>query len=170
MAEKFEALKTMKAGSGQLRKTVRNLRGLPADLKLDPSRAQALVIGPHLWTFIMTREAAANWEKLGTEPMTLGVIASGLDRPYLQRMLIALPAGDNKVKLEMHDRDGVLLWTGSGVLEGDELDFSMPITRPGVKAKGMMAGRISSKGQMTLRDSRLPRPARKRNPTLESED
>jgi hypothetical protein len=170
MSEKFEVLKTTKASASQLRKTVRNLRGVPDELKLDAARAQALVIGPRLWTFVMTKEAVTGWQKLGTEKLTLGVIASGLDRPYLQRVLVALPATANTVKLEMHDRDGRLLWTGSGQIKGEELEFSMPITRPGVRAKGMMAGSLTADGRLTLHDSRLPKPARKRKPTFESKD
>jgi len=170
MADKFDILKTTKAGPRQLRKTVRNMRDVPKELKLDPTHAQALVIGPHLWTFVMTKDASANWHKLGVEKLTLGVIASGLDRPYLQRILIALPSKGNKVKLEMQDRDGRVLWIGSGLIKRRVLEFSMPITRPGVKAKGMMSGRLTAKGQLILRDSRLPRPPRKRLPTLESKD
>jgi hypothetical protein len=170
MSDKFEVLKTTKASSAQLRKTVRNLRGVPADLKLDPARAQALVIGPRLWTFIMTKEAATGWQKLGKEKLTLGVIASGLDRPYLQRVLVALPSTGATIKLEMHDRDGRLLWTGSGQIKEGEFEFSMPITRPGVRAKGMMAGILTAEGRLTLHDSRLPKPARKHRPTFESKD
>jgi hypothetical protein len=170
MPEKFEVLKTTKASTSQLRKTVRNLRDVPNELKLDPSRAQALVIGPRLWTFIMTKEAATGWQKLGKEKLTIGVIASGLDRPYLQRLLVALPGKGNTIKLEMHDRNGRLLWTGKGEIKGGELEFSMPITRPGVSAKGMMAGTLTAGGQLTLRDSRLPKPVRSRKPTFESED
>lgn len=170
MSEKFEVLKTKKAAAGQLRKTVRRLRGVPDDLKLDPARGQALGIGPRHWTFIMTKEAASGWQRLGVDPLTLGVLASGLDRPYLQRVLVALPDKGKSLILEMRASNGRLLWTGSGRLKEGELEFSMPITRQGVKAKGMMSGRLSAKGRLTLTDSRLPKPARKRKPTFDSED
>jgi len=168
MPDEFEILKTAKPRSGQFRKTVRNMRGVPAGLELDPARAEALTIGPRLWTFIMTKEASARWDALGSEPVTLGVLAPGLDRPFVERVLVALPDKDKTVRLEMHDSDGRLLWTGSGRVNKGELEFSMPITRPRVKAKGMMAGRLTSKGKLTLSDSRLPKPARKRRPKLES--
>jgi hypothetical protein len=173
MSEEFENLEVKKATTEELGKIVKNLRGVPEGLTIDPAFATALQSGERQWTFFLTREAIDNWDQLGQMPVKLGILVhqfGATDEPHVQRTLVLFPEDRGKVKLEMRDSVGRILWSGSGQVKGDELEFSMPITRPRVRAKGMMAGRINAKGRLTLSEARLPKPTQKKEPTFVSED
>jgi hypothetical protein len=171
--EIFESIKVLEAEPRDFRETVAALRGKHLDLSLDPERGCSMVLGDRRWTFILTSNAASQWERLGKIPMTLGALANhhtGLDEPFVQWLLVAVPGKRRDILLEMRDSDWQLLWTGAATLRGDELEFSMPITRAYVDAKGIMAGSINANGRITVKESRLPRPITRREPTFVVED
>lgn len=167
MTDKFEIPKARRATSKELGKTVRDLQGLGGELELDPTRGHVVEVEKRSWTFVMTKQAVAKWDRLGKEEFVVGVLAyhhSGLEAPYVQRELVAMPGPGTSVVLEMRDADDLPLWRGKGRVEAGALEFSMPITRPGATAKGVMAGRLAANGRLTLADSRLPKPSGKKRP------
>ena len=174
MSEKFEIPKARRATRKELRDVARNLEGVRKELELDPTRGHVVEVESRRWTFVMTKDAVAKWASLGEEEIVIGVLAyhqSGLDAPYVQRELFALPGRGQNINLEMRDPDGYPLWKGRGQLKGGELHFSMPITRPGTTSKGVMAGRLNADGRMTLlKSSKLPKPTGKKKPALEAEN
>jgi hypothetical protein len=85
-------------------------------------------------------------------------------------MLVATFDKGGKIKLQMIDASGQVLWTGTGKFNrSKELEFEMPITRPNSEHVGVMAGRLTQKGELTFTESRLPRPIKKNAPKLVSE-
>lgn len=173
MARQFESLTTKKTTPRNLRALLRNVRVDAPDVELVSSRGQLLELGERQWAFVLTADAVERWDRLGTEPVTVGVLAqrfAAAEAARVERVLVALPAARGKVRLEMNDAEGRLLWTGTGAIVRGELQFSMAITRPGTALKGTMAGRIKRSGQMVLTQSRLPRPVGKKAPKFESED
>jgi hypothetical protein len=171
--ETFESIKVQEVFPRDFRETVAALQRKHVDLSLDPERGCSMVMNDRRWTFILTSNAASQWERLGKIPMTLGALANhhtGLDEPFVQWLLVAVPGKRGSVLLEMRDSEWQLLWTGTATMRGDELEFSMPITRERVNAKGIMAGTIDARGRITLKESRLPRPIAKREPKFVAED
>lgn len=173
MPRQFESLTTKKTTPRELQALLRNVRVDAPGLELAPGRGQLLELGRRQWAFVLTADAVARWDRLGAERVTVGVLAqrfAAAEAARVERVLVALPAARGKVRLEMNDAEGRLLWTGTGTMVRGDLQFSMQITRPGTALKGAMAGRIKRNGQMVLTQSRLPRPIGKKAPTLESED
>jgi hypothetical protein len=173
MSDQFETIKTIETPRDQLRRVVAGAQALPKGLELDAEAGTMLESSGRRWAFVLTRQATKGWNRLGKEPVPLAVLVydfSGLDRPFVQRVLVALPGDRDELRLEMRDDEWRVLWTGTGTLDGDELVFSMPITRPRVDAKGMMAGRIDAKGRLTLTEARLPKPSKPQTPTFDAEE
>lgn len=173
MPEDFEIIKTKRSTPSELRRVVESLRRVPRELELDPARGTMMELGKRQWAFVMTKQAVENWDQLGKKPIPLAVLAHQFETAEdaeVQRVLVALPGTRGKIKLEMRDNMGQVLWTGTAEVKQGELEFSMPITRPRVSAKGLMAGRINSRGELTLSDARLPKPTRKKEPQFVSED
>jgi hypothetical protein len=170
MAKQFETLKTVKTDPAEVKRIVAALGGSGRVPALDPEKGQAFEIGSRRWTFVLTEEASGGWDRIGREPVVVGVLAHqfpALDEPHAQRVLVALPGKGGAVTLEMRDAEGAVLWTGKGTITKGQLEFSMPISRPGVRARGTVAGRISGDGAITLAKGQLPRPKAKA-PSIES--
>jgi hypothetical protein len=173
VAKQFERLTTKKTTPRELQAVLRDVRLPAARVELASSRGQLLELGRREWAFVLTREAVDGWDRLGSEPVTVAVLAqryAASESARVERVLVALPAGRGKLRMEMNDAEGRLLWTGAGSLVRNELQFSMAITRPGTALKGIMAGRIRRNGQLVITQSRLPKPVGKKAPKLESED
>lgn len=171
--KRFETIKSREAAAEHVRKTVANVTGLPQGLELDAAHGSALELGRRRWTFVLTKQAVENWDALGKKRFILAALVfhkEEVDQPYLERMLVALPGERGEAKLEMLDSQWRKLWSGRGKVVAGELRFSMPITRPRTTAKGMMAGRISSKGRLTLTKGKLPKPINKLKPLRKSLD
>jgi hypothetical protein len=173
MAEFFEKVMTAPTAADHVSKTLARLQELPSGIKLASNAGQSMKSGARSWTFVLTREAEENWDALGKQRMVVAVLVYHLqakDAPYVERILVAAPGSKGALTLEWFDSNWNLLYKGRGALVDGELDFEMPITRPGVKEKGIMAGRVSRKGRITLRESQLPRPINKRKPKFEATD
>ena len=173
MARRFEALRTTRTSSAEIRRAVRDAQAIPPNLQLDPTRGQVLAVGERRWTFVLTKGAAAQWNALGREPLTLGALIYQqpvLDAPYVQRLLMALPGRRGSIKLEMRDSSGRLLWTGSGTIRRGILRFSMPIRRLGATARGLVAGGLDRRGHLILTRGILPKPGRRKTPMFLSAD
>jgi hypothetical protein len=171
MTDAFEKLKTTRTDPAQLKRASAALEASRLAPPLDAARGQSFVVEDRRWDFVMSREAAQGWGRLGKEPVVLGVLAhqfGALDQPEARRVLVALPARGG-VRLEMRSTDGLLLWEGKGTLSGETLEFSMPISRPSARAKGMVSGRMGRDGRITLTEGRLPTP-RGQAPKLESRE
>ena len=169
----FESIKVVDSSPSLIRDTVKSLRGSLANLDLDSRRGTALQLADRRWMFVLGAEANRKWNRMGKEPVTLGVVANnveGIDAPFVQWVLVAVPGARGSIQLELRDSEMVLLGKGSASLRGDELEFSMPIMRPGVDAQGIMSGTLTADGQLKVKESRLPKPLKKREPKLVAED
>lgn len=169
----FESIKVVDSSPTLVRETVQSLRGRLANLELDHRRGSALQLADRRWMFVLEAEANRKWNRIGKEPVTVGVVANnveGIDAPFVQWVLVAVPGARGSIQLELRDSEMVLLGKGTATLRGDDLEFQMPITRPGANAKGIMSGVLTSDGQIRVKESRLPKPLKKREPKLVSED
>jgi hypothetical protein len=173
MPDEFETLETKATTASHLKATARKLRGVPHGLTVDPTRGQQVAVGERRWTFLMTLEIADQWEDMNRKPLVLGLLAYhalDVEDPFVHRMLVVLPGRSGALAIEMRDSEGRVLWTGSAERVGDELRFSMPISRPGSSITGRVVGRVTRKGQLKFEEARLPKPVRKKTPEFESED
>lgn len=172
--ELFESATTAKATATDLRRLTKKLTGVFRDVQLDAKLATSINIGTRQWVFVMSKAAATQWEQLSKTPMVLGVLhyyVPAKEEAPPSRMLVATPGRGGAITLQMIDASGQLLWTGTAKLNAKkDLEFDMPITRPNADAVGVMAGRLTPKGDLTFTKSQLPRPIKKNAPKLVAEE
>jgi hypothetical protein len=173
VSKQFERAAVKKLSAAALARVVRAAQGVRSDLRLDAKRGSAVQVGDRRWVFVLTKEAVEAWKVLGSKEMTLGVLIyehSGAAAPYAHRELLVRPRRGSGMTIEVWE-GGRALWSGKASLtRTGQLQFSMPVTRKTSTAKGVMAGRVTSRGKLTLTAARLPRPVRKKTPKLSARD
>lgn len=170
MPQEFEEATVSKASPARVRRIADTTQGLHT--ALDRKRGSQVKIGDRQWMMVLTEEAVERWTDLASKDTTIAVLAyehTGAVAPFAQRELVLRSRG-GALRLDVVDDRGEVLWSGAAeIKERGDLHFDVPITRPGTRRKGRMAGRITGSGQLVLDEARLPRPA-KREPTLIEED
>lgn len=172
MSGDFETAFAEAPSGGSVEKVLRLARGVGSGPVLDPARASIVRVGERQWSFVLTQEAAQEWDQLGSRKLTIAVLIyehSGAAAPFVHRE-IAIRPGKKKLVVEVRE-GGVARWTGEGFINREgALEFKVAIGRDNAPKSGMMAGQVSRQGELRLTEARLPRPVEARQPQLVAED
>jgi hypothetical protein len=172
MSGDFETAIAERARPRSVEKVVRRARGTIPGQELDPERASIVRIGDRQWSFVLTSEAAQEWDKLGSRALVVAVLIyeqSGAAAPFVHRE-IAIRPGKKNLVVDVRE-GGVARWTGEGLVNADgALEFKVPIDRDNAPTAGVMAGVVTRDGEVRLTEGRLPKPVNARQPALVAED
>jgi hypothetical protein len=168
----FETAVAGPASASEIEKVVRQMRRERMTRELDVRRASRVRVGDRQWSFVLTREAVDNWDRLGSEDLTVGVLIyeqPGAAAPFVHRE-IAVRRRKGRLIVEVRE-NGLPRWTGEGSIDhAGALEFKVTIDRENSNRVGIMAGQVTRDGELRLTQAKLPRPTESRQPELVAEE